>query len=611
MQNKGFSAKQKLENETAAFKGIIYGLIGERNFEAAEQILGRYETVMPKDPEINQIRSMINLAKADELDAGVKKTGAADRAALLGKTETVFITQNLFPTRNGIMTSILNTVKNMENLWGYSPLILVCDRNIELFKIRMMLKSEDNTGSKLGTNNDTRIVSVYEHYQKSYTEGLEPRAVYYKSNSGERYVEVGPGVHEVYDGDEMVRKEFFTGYKGSLRLIERYKDGKMTAGVLYDDWGYVSSIIKNNPEDDTHFDSENFYTVDNRLCIKVLYKYEEGEQRIDRLILYDENGDVSGEFKDNAGLAAEYLNQTLGDSKFYILVVEDGLYAEAATTLERKNAANTIVVHSTIFYDPYDPYTSEPQKYYKYLCDNRDKFDGVIFLTHDERRDFNYRYGNIRSTFVIPHAYPHDLSFADFDKRDHRKAVIIARFDPLKRIDFAIDIFADAVKKLPDIKLEIYGADIDGEREKYEKRIKKLGMENNVFLKGFTDDPVSVLKTSAAFMMTSGVEGFGLTLIESICNGCPAFAFDIKHGPSEIINDGITGYLIPRFDGEMYTKKLIGFFEDTELQRAMSENAYAEAPRFGPEAFLENWYGMIKTLYTRKSAEIGGDGAHK
>jgi poly(glycerol-phosphate) alpha-glucosyltransferase len=595
------SAKQKLDNETAAFKGVIYGLIKDRDFTAAEQVLGRYESVMPDDAEIKQIKRMISLAAAEEQGGGKTRTGLADKAGILGKTETIFIAQNFYPTRNGIMVSILNKVNKMQEIWGYSPLILICDRNLELPKIRAVLKNAADSGSKLSMNEDTRIVSVYEYFQKSYSAGLESRAVYYKANSGERYVEVSPSVHEVYDGDVLVRKEFFTGLNGSLRQVERYEDGKRIKSVFYDDWGYINSILKYDPEDGKRFDYEDFYTVDSRLRVKAFYKYEKEENVIDRIILYGDGGHVAGIFKNNAGLAAEYLKQTLVDSKFYILVVEDGLYSETAAILEKKNVAKVKVVHNIIFENPYDPYESKPQFFFRYLCENIDKFDGIVFLTHDERRDFYTRYGNIRRTFVIPHAYPHEIVFADFNKRDHRKAVIIARLDPFKGINMAIEIFAEVVKKLPDVRLEIYGAGTVEETEKYEKMINELGMRNNVFLKGFIDDPLSLLKTSALFMMTSSAEGFGLTLMESICNGCPAFAFDIKHGPSEIISDGITGYLIPRFDKEMYAEKLVTFFEDIELQRSMSENAYKEAPRFGPDAFLESWYTFTETLYKRRS----------
>jgi poly(glycerol-phosphate) alpha-glucosyltransferase len=164
-------------------------------------------------------------------------------------------------------------------------------------------------------------------------------------------------------------------------------------------------------------------------------------------------------------------------------------------------------------------------------------------------------------------------------------------------MEFAIEIFADVVKALPDVRLEIYGVGSDWER--CEKLITEFGMKDNIFLKGFTPDPVSVLKTSALSIMTSPAEAYPLSLIESICNGCPAFAFDIKHGPSEIIIDGVTGYLIPTYDKEMYVGRLTAFFEDLELQRAMSENAYAEAQRFGPDIFLESWHTLIETLYKR------------
>jgi poly(glycerol-phosphate) alpha-glucosyltransferase len=96
--------------------------------------------------------------------------------------------------------------------------------------------------------------------------------------------------------------------------------------------------------------------------------------------------------------------------------------------------------------------------------------------------------------------------------------------------------------------------------------------------------------------MTSFAEGFGLGVSESVCNGCPAMAFDIKYGPSDIIKDGETGFLIPRFDKNLYASKLTELLKDVELQRTMSENCYADAERFGTEAFLESWRGMTEYL---------------
>ena len=153
------------------------------------------------------------------------------------------------------------------------------------------------------------------------------------------------------------------------------------------------------------------------------------------------------------------------------------------------------------------------------------------------------------------------------------------------------------VKEIPDAKLEIYGR--GPEEKRLEEQIKNLKLENNVFLRGYTDTPLPIFKNAALSVFTSAAEGFGLTLVESICNGCPAFAFDIKYGPSEIINDGQTGYLTPRFDKEEFARKIIKFYKDEQLQKTMSKNCYKEASRFSTEQFLENWYSMTLKLYER------------
>jgi poly(glycerol-phosphate) alpha-glucosyltransferase len=188
----------------------------------------------------------------------------------------------------------------------------------------------------------------------------------------------------------------------------------------------------------------------------------------------------------------------------------------------------------------------------------------------------------------------------DFNKSDRKNAVIIARLDPLKRISCAVDIFSIVVKEIPDAKLEIYGR--GPEEKRLEEQIKKHGLEKNVYLRGYTDTPLPIFKSAAMSVFTSAAEGFGLTLVESICNGCPAFAFDIKYGPSEIISDSQTGYLIPRFDKEEYANKIISFYRDKSLQKLMSENCYKESNRFSTETFLNNWYNMTLKLYEKYKA---------
>jgi hypothetical protein len=127
------------------------------------------------------------------------------RSELLDKIETVFIMQKLTYNRNGLMNSVLNKADIMADKWGYKLLLLICDPALNLRMIQAALNRED-----------TRIASVYEYFQKSYSQGLESKAVY--KDAG--------GVYDIYEGEKLVGKEHYTGYNGSLRLAERYKDGK-------------------------------------------------------------------------------------------------------------------------------------------------------------------------------------------------------------------------------------------------------------------------------------------------------------------------------------------------------------------------------------------------
>jgi len=122
---------------------------------------------------------------------------------------------------------------------------------------------------------------------------------------------------------------------------------------------------------------------------------------------------------------------------------------------------------------------------------------------------------------------------------------------------------------------------------------------------GYTDEPLAVFNTAVVFMMTSIAEGFGLTLMESICNGCPAFALDIKYGPSDIIEEGRTGFLFPRFGKDEFARKIVEYLEDVNMQKEMSINCYEAASGFGTDKFLDNWYKLTETLYERNSTHTG------
>jgi len=596
MDNNIGSKREQFDSEAAEIRGIIYSLINDGNLDVAKQVLEQYLLINPMDPEIGNMK---NLIYTEGSDTKANDFEVPEEYGILNGIETIFVLAGIIFKRVGSIDSALRKIKLMEDRWGYRPLILTCIHNIENRQARTWLETAFGD-DQITLNPGTRMINVYEHFQKSYAEGLENIAVYTRADDGTRYVEKAENVYEVYDENKLVRKEYYNGYAGSLRMKSFYDDdGNRCMDMIYDDWGYLNYTREYNT-DINDLQGEKYYTTDGDLCLESFYRQtKDGKDHImEKLIHYDSQGNIIGEYESSADLAAVYLDQIMRNDKFYILMVEDGLMSTAATKLnpERKNVAKCEIVHNIFLSDAYD-LKSEPQKYYDYLCRNHQKFDGIVMLTQDAKNDFQKLYGNPEKVFVIPHPYPYDIHKVDYETRDNRKVVIVSRLNHTKMVDVSVDIFAMVLKAVPDLKLEIYGR--GDEEEKLRKQIKKLGIENSAFLMGYTDDPLSTFKGAAMFMMTSWAEGFGMTLMESICNGCPAFAFDIKYGPSEIIIDGQTGFLVPRFNKEIFAKKMIEFFSNEDLQREMSENCYADVGRFSTDKFMENWFDMTETLYKR------------
>jgi glycosyltransferase involved in cell wall biosynthesis len=94
-----------------------------------------------------------------------------------------------------------------------------------------------------------------------------------------------------------------------------------------------------------------------------------------------------------------------------------------------------------------------------------------------------------------------------------------------------------------DIRLVILGE--GRERPSLETLIGELGVANDVRLLGFQKNPYSYMARAAAFVMSSAWEGLPNVLIEALACGCPIVSTDCPSGPSELLDQGRYGRLVP------------------------------------------------------------------
>lgn len=125
-----------------------------------------------------------------------------------------------------------------------------------------------------------------------------------------------------------------------------------------------------------------------------------------------------------------------------------------------------------------------------------------------------------------------------------------------KNIHFLIDSLARLNKKNRYV-INFFG---DGERDELQK-IKKycddvLSENINVKFHGWVSNPWSEIKSTDVLVLTSSYEGFGMVLAEAISRGIPVVSTNAPVGPSDIIKDGINGFLVGLEDASEFAMTL-------------------------------------------------------
>ncbi len=83
------------------------------------------------------------------------------------------------------------------------------------------------------------------------------------------------------------------------------------------------------------------------------------------------------------------------------------------------------------------------------------------------------------------------------------------------------------------------------ERHKLERLVRELGLEADVELPGFVDNPYKYMKHAKLFVLSSRFEGLPTVLVEALAIGTPVVSTDCPSGPAEILEGGKWGELVP------------------------------------------------------------------
>jgi len=183
---------------------------------------------------------------------------------------------------------------------------------------------------------------------------------------------------------------------------------------------------------------------------------------------------------------------------------------------------------------------------------------------------------------IVPNGIPEELLgleadpstfMAAFDIK-HPFVLFAGRLAENKGLEYLAEAAAHVAKERPDVKFVIVGED-GGARDGFEKRVKALGIQDNVKLTGHIQEEAVFRSAFAAcdiFVLPSIFEAFGIVILEAMAMGRPCVATRVG-GVPDLVSDGRTGILVEPKDPVALAKGLIKVLDEPALAKDMGVNA--------------------------------------
>lgn len=152
---------------------------------------------------------------------------------------------------------------------------------------------------------------------------------------------------------------------------------------------------------------------------------------------------------------------------------------------------------------------------------------------------------------------------------------IIGRLVPVKNHRLFLDVIRELSKNITQ-KVTFFIVGDGSEKEMLEKEIAQMELPDN-----FSIRMTSWIKDIAAFnagmdviCLTSNNEGTPVSLIEAQATGIPVISTDVG-GVRDIVQEGETGFVVPKSDAILFAEKLRSLIEDKNKREKMSQNGWS------------------------------------
>lgn len=194
---------------------------------------------------------------------------------------------------------------------------------------------------------------------------------------------------------------------------------------------------------------------------------------------------------------------------------------------------------------------------YRYLKKSKQNLNGKSLVCVSKGVEQEITQGNLITPSAITTIYnPFNLAEIKRQSDDVNIAIPqspylihVGRLAKQKRHDILFAAFAKLDKKY---KLVL----LCNKPSKAFKLAKEYGIEEQLIVPGFEQNPYNWIKQAEALVLSSDFEGLPTVLIEALAVGTPVVSTNCTFGPSEILTGELANYLVPIGNSEELAAKI-------------------------------------------------------
>lgn len=499
-------------------------------------------------------------------------------------SDVMILTSTVPPVHGGRTKSLLERAKLLTESSSNQITILTTNFNHKYQQVYDKLEEEQKI------NENIKFCNIYDDLMEN--SNLNHKETYKKLLPNKKVIEMKdknrPHIVHYFEGSQEIYHIDYDKDTGILHHIDFYTSG------------YSNSTSRAYVDENKNIYLQNFFVPNTKkVFMKIYYDrtskpyliknidYKTDKNNIESLIYLGGKYKELQVFKTEKDWFQYWFEKKIKKDTYFI--VDARLLDKPVIRIKNSKLHKIFQLHNNHYKNPEDS-KSITKNSYKYLLGNVDNVDAIVTLTKKQKNLIIKETSNEDKFYVIPHSKKDIKIEKTFINK--KKVVIISRLVYQKRLEDAILAFKEFNKNNEDYTLNIYG---EGEDE---EKLKKLVLDNHlqekVYFHGFTNDPSTVFQEASFSIMTSRYEGFCLSIIESLTNGCPVVSYDINFGPSEMIQDGVNGYLVEEGNTEDFVKKM-GLLADSDIiyKRQINQDTVS---RYSQEEFKNKWLDLLNNV---------------